>query len=201
VERELDVILPRGREMTIKGERLEIRPLSLVQLAQLEELVAPIAEALSYLPGVPEGEQLLEVTAGILKTFGDRLPRAVALACDRPLKWAALLTVEEIAAVSVAVLAQNKDFLLQGVTGTAESAPRGRGREIAWTLADSIQFLLSHGHRLEDVRNYTLSQVRQFLAAAVAARRRQLRDMAVAARAAQYDKQGFKQHLKEIERG
>lgn len=57
---------------------------------------------------------------------------------------------------------------------------------------------MERGHRLDDVRGYTLRQLRAFTEAAGRARRRELRDDVVNLRAAQYDKNGFKAYLESI---
>jgi hypothetical protein len=51
------------------------------------------------------------------------------------------------------------------------------------------------------VRGYSLLQLRLFTEAAVRARRRELAELAIAARSAQYDKKGFRDHLRGLTDG
>ncbi len=201
---ELDVIDPPPRVMTIRGERLEIRPLTLGQLPAMARLAEPIAQSVLGLPGVPaEGDDLLALTAALLKAHGDALPSAVALAVNRPLKWAALLTLDDFSAVAVVVVAVNQDFFLQGITLPAPpKRAGGKGKAGAWSLADSFQFLIERGHRVPDLLGYTIAQFRSYLEAAFRSRARELRDAAVGARAAEkYDTKAFGKYLKDIGHG
>lgn len=68
-----------------------------------------------------------------------------------------------------------------------------------WGWADTAQFLIDQGHARPDVYDMTLDQVRLFSRAAERQYRRRVRDMAVAMRAAQYDKDSFASFLKEFD--
>lgn len=201
-EGELDVLDPPRREMTIRGERLEFQPLVLAQLPEMGRLIEPVAQSVAGLIALPEGEQLLEITAELLQRHGDRLPRAVALAVRRDLKWVALAQLDEFTAMAVAALSLNQDFFLQGFNDLPRPAGRRGPVTEPWTLADSIQLLLDRGHARTEVLGYTLAQFRAHLTAATRARKRDLRDAAVSMRAAQlYDKPGFAAYLKDLGNG
>lgn len=200
---ELDILDPAPRVMVVRSERLEIRPLTLRKLPEMARLVEPVAPSVMGITALPEGDELLELVAGLLKVHSDALPRAVALAIDRPAKWVALADVCEFTALAVAVLAINRDFFLHGVdVPPVPKASRVKASESTSPLVDGIQFLMGRGHRYSDILDYTLAQFSEFMKAAIRSRARELRDAAVCARAAQsYDKQGFASYLKGLDHG
>ena len=70
-----------------------------------------------------------------------------------------------------------------------------------WGWADTVQLLIERGHTLQDVRGYTLGQLRTFTEAAERAKRRELADQVVNLRAAKYPKQEFNAYLRVLTHG
>lgn len=58
---------------------------------------------------------------------------------------------------------------------------------------------MSAGHRLPEIRDYTLAQVRAFTAAIHRQRRGQMRDAALVARVAQAERQPFREFLRGLD--
>ena len=58
--------------------------------------------------------------------------------------------------------------------------------------------MIEHGHSLQDVRGYTLGQLRSFTEAAERAHRRDLADQLATLKAATYPKKEFNAYLKAL---
>lgn len=67
-----------------------------------------------------------------------------------------------------------------------------------WTWADAVQLLIERGHSFTEIKHYTLSQLREFTAAAERARRRALADQLVNLRASQYEKHTYRDFLRKL---
>lgn len=64
---------------------------------------------------------------------------------------------------------------------------------------NGVQYLVSSGHRLDDIKNYTIDLFNAFLKSAAIHERGDLRDMFVIFRSAQHaDKNGAAKVLKEL---
>jgi len=68
-----------------------------------------------------------------------------------------------------------------------------------WGWADTLHTLIERGHRLSDIRGYTFAQLRAFTHAAGRARRRALRDAALSARAAQWERADWAAFVRALE--
>ena len=73
------------------------------------------------------------------------------------------------------------------------------GKQERWGWEDTLDALVAAGYPPSEVRAMTLAQVRLYTEAANRRYRRHLRDQAVTARAAQYDKSNFQKYLKSLD--
>lgn len=70
-----------------------------------------------------------------------------------------------------------------------------------WDWSDAIQLLIEHGHSFQEVKGYTLRQLRSFTEAAERAQRRHLVDQAHNLRAANLEPDPFKAYIKTLTDG
>lgn len=77
------------------------------------------------------------------------------------------------------------------------ASPRGSGKPADW--GDTIQGLIEAGHRLEDIKHYTLPQLRLFSEAVADQQKLQARLALKVARAASADDKSFNKVWKEFE--
>jgi hypothetical protein len=68
-----------------------------------------------------------------------------------------------------------------------------------WGWPDTIQELIRHGHRLPDIRGYTIRQIRLFMSAIERAERERRLDEAIMLRMSQADGKDWKSYIRKLE--
>jgi hypothetical protein len=76
----------------------------------------------------------------------------------------------------------------------------GQGSEVAdWGWVDAVELLIERGHRLSDIKHYTLAQLRAFARAGDRCRRMDLVDQLTIQRAAaHYEPKDFQAFVKKL---
>lgn len=136
----LSALFP-SEPMWIGGERVCLRPVVLKELPVLERLMG--------------GWGLMVATGGEALTpdLGEDLDELLAGASGRPLAWVKALPAEDYERLFSLALALNQG-LFERSRGDVEA-------QVPWPQV--VQRLLSRGHRMEDIENYTLDQAATFL--------------------------------------
>ena len=155
---ELETIVPQGIELLIDGEPLLIKPLKVGQLPGFLRAISPVMQ------------QMSSTEIDWLALFGERgddLLTAVSIAVGKPRAWVDALDADQAILLAAKVIEVNADFFYPDGDASARRADRADGRDGSnghgWF--DTVQHLIAHGHRLPDVLDYTLAQVRGFAAA------------------------------------
>lgn len=186
---EFAAIAPAPERLRVGGETLTLTPL------RVRVLPAVMAALAGVDAGLFDPDDALAL-ATLMIERGEQLIDLVALLAGREPGWVSDLETEEFFALLIAVLQINADFFRSGrrAQTAAPAAP-------AATWADTLQLLISSGHPPGAVQDYTLAQVRLFAQAARRQRTAALRDLLVITRAAQLEKQRFKEILQALDRG
>jgi hypothetical protein len=117
----LDVLEPQAREVSYRGERLEIRPLTVGQLPRLVRTARPVLDALFAQQALPEmpaegatvDRDTLELLLDLVGDHGDAVFEAAALAVGRDAEWVAGGDPAEFAELATAVIEVNRDFFVR----------------------------------------------------------------------------------------
>lgn len=156
---DLETLIPRSIELVIDGEPLAIKPLKVGQMPGFLRAISPVMQ------------QLTTTEIDWLALFGERgddLLSAIAIAVGKPRAWVDELAADEAILLAAKVIEVNADFFYpvgdpetRRSVRPSEAAARSEGG--GWF--DAVQHLIEHGHRLPDILDYTLAQVRGFVAA------------------------------------
>lgn len=149
--------------VTVGGERVQLRPVTLGELPVVERLM----EAWCAMVATAG----LEVDPENWDAFVDLLASAVA----RTRAWVEALPSSEFERLASLALAINEDVWNPAATGGAESE--------AMTWSAIVQRLVEHGHPFEALKGFTLGQCRAFLLEAL---RRERADLAQGIQAAAF---------------
>jgi hypothetical protein len=193
----LEVLEPVASVVQFRGERLEIRPLTVGQLPRLVRAARPRVERRFADASVARDASaaILHRLVGETKADGDVLIHAVAVAANLPLERVAKARFPEVVSLAIALLDVNADFFVQA------HAPGKPAVDGQWGWEDSLQLLIQSGHALADIRGYTLHQFRAFTEAAARSARRRLADNLAIARVAQYERKDYEAVLRKLSHG
>lgn len=123
---ELAALFPEPRTVTVAGEAIELRPITVGKLPELTRAVRPMMGA--FAGGEPDWMALIE-------EHGERLIAACAVATGRKREWIAELMPDEFIALCSAVVEVNLDFFVRRMAPAFEGfaariealAPTGAG--------------------------------------------------------------------------
>jgi hypothetical protein len=128
--------------LSVGGERLFVRPVSLGDMPVAERVLA------AWLELVSTGGQAMDESAW--DDFIDLLASSV----NRPRSWVGGLDEADFERLVAFALAVNEEIL----------RPSEKTKDIQETgWPEIIQRLVSHGHAMDAIKNYTLSQARAYL--------------------------------------
>lgn len=129
---ELDVLEPASVEVTYRGARLQLRPITIGAVPRLVREARPVINALmdaAWLSGEGGEGAFLEGILSMVEEHADAACRAVAICIDREADWVQGGDVAEFFDLAVKVLEVNRDFfthriapLLGGRLGTVLGA-------------------------------------------------------------------------------
>lgn len=111
---ELDVLEPQAREVTYRGERLEIQPLAIGVLPKFVRLTRPVIDALlnSSEEALQDGGDV-DLLLDLVGEHGEACFEAAALVTGKPVDWICGGDLAEFAQLATAVLEVNRDFFTQ----------------------------------------------------------------------------------------
>lgn len=112
----LDVLEPQARDITIGGERLEIRPLAIGAYPKIIRLARPIVDSLLKMDELPDegpASDKIELVLEMLDQHGERVFQCVAIAIGREVSWVEALDGAEFIDLAVKVYEANRDFFVQ----------------------------------------------------------------------------------------
>lgn len=164
----------------IGGERLSCRPVVLGELPEVERVV--------------EAWRLLVATGGATldaEAWDDFLGLLCA-AVDRPRAWLDALPENEFEQLVALVLASNEDIWKPAASPSGQAA-------LEWP--EIFQRLISHGHSIAAIREYTIAQAHAFLGECMKAEREDLAAGIQAAAFSMADGKTVTSVLKELRRG
>lgn len=130
---DMDVIEPQARVVEFRGERLEIRPLTIGAVPGLVRASRPVINSLLDAAWITDGAafdaQSFDGALDLIEQHGEAVVQGVALAIGRDAKWVASGDISEFIDLTVAVLEVNRDFF------TRRIAPLLGGRAAPWSGA------------------------------------------------------------------
>jgi hypothetical protein len=134
---DLDILDPAPVEVLYRGERLEIRPLTVGQIPKVVRLARPIIDELlaADLDGTGgDGGDIVDLVLRMVSDHGEAAMQAAAVLTGRPVDWIEGGNAAEFALLARAVYEVNRDFfgqalapLLSGWTGAAYRSGSGDG--------------------------------------------------------------------------
>lgn len=137
MSQDLDILDPAPVEVAYRGERLEIRPLTIGQIPKVVRLARPIIDALLDADLGDTGGDDGDIVALVLRMVGDHgeaAAQAAAVITGRPVDWIEGGHAAEFALLARSVYEVNRDFfaqalapLLSGWTGAASQSESGDG--------------------------------------------------------------------------
>lgn len=212
VAAQLDALFAAPAVAVVRGEPVRVRGITLEELpaclrlysqrpaamggADAGELDAETGERVGEGVGEVAGQHPPAEPLGP-EAWGEQFAALLATLCGRPAAWLVTLDDDEFDRLCSAMWHANRVLFDDGAAG--RRGPRGAGRRVSWATA--VAQLVEAGHRLADVRGYTLAQVEQLAAAhARLAADRRLDDIAIA-RAAQADQKSYRRIVAQLEQG
>ncbi|MCA0197776.1 MAG: hypothetical protein LCH59_06600 [Proteobacteria bacterium] len=136
---DLDTLDPQPAVVQFRGERLEIRPLTVGQLPRFSRLVRPVVD--DFVAG-NEAWSLSDdvMVAEVMEKHGEAIIEAAALACGRPVEFiAGNRNAAELLDLAHRVVEVNRDFFFRTVRAAmlgqslARTAPTTDGPETSTT--------------------------------------------------------------------
>ena len=103
---ELETLLPRGVEVTVGGQALQILPLKVGQLPAFLRAISPVMQQLS------SGEIDWLVLLG---EHGEALLSAISIATGKPRTWVDALAADEAVLLAATLIEVNADFFTRTV--------------------------------------------------------------------------------------
>ncbi|WP_139381424.1 hypothetical protein [Pseudoxanthomonas indica] len=115
----MDVIEPQARVVEFRGERLEIRPLTIGSVPGIVRKASGLIDALMQAPWLIDEQatdaQTLDGILGLIADHGEALWEAVALAIGRDPLWVSGSDAAEFMDLAMAVLEVNRDFFTRRI--------------------------------------------------------------------------------------
>lgn len=112
----MEVLAPQGSAVQYRGERLEIRPLTIGQLPPLVRTARPVLDGLLSLEALPGEDDLggmLDVVMDLVELHGEAVFAAAAICTDREPAWIAGGDLGEFYDLAMKVIEVNRDFFVQ----------------------------------------------------------------------------------------
>lgn len=126
---ELDAIEPsRYREVPIRSERLEVRPLTVGRLPAFARAVRPLLGTINSI--IDAGSISLEVVLGLIETDFPQLVEVISVATDKPVEWLSDAEIDEFAELATAVISANLDFFVRRLLPTSEGSVRNLAAQL-----------------------------------------------------------------------
>ncbi|PPT90419.1 hypothetical protein [Xanthomonas theicola] len=113
---DVDVITPPVRRIALRGESLDISPLTLAQVGPFITATRPIIGRVLIAASMAGAGGTIEVAAlmmDILEQDGAAFARAAAIVTGRPEDWIAGASLADVAGLAEAVVELNEDFFGQ----------------------------------------------------------------------------------------
>ncbi|MFC6838618.1 hypothetical protein ACFQGW_00505 [Xanthomonas theicola] len=110
---DVDVITPPVRRIALRGESLDISPLTLAQVGPFITATRPIIGRVLIAASMAGAGGTIEVAAlmmDILEQDGAAFARAAAIVTGRPEDWIAGASLADVAGLAEAVVELNEDF-------------------------------------------------------------------------------------------
>lgn len=186
----LEVLSPQPEVIELSGgDRFLVYPVTIGQLIPfIDKFSAYLPAALAALEG--DAFPCIQLVINDVDGLIGAVSFCTGISSDR----VAQLAPEQFIKVYLAIVQANKDLFIQDKQKNHIAYDKN-----VW--ANSIARLIKSGHSLEQIKNYTLAQFKWFLSAIDRADKVSFKQMILAARIAQYDKDGFKRALEEIDNG
>lgn len=130
---DLDVLEPAAVEVAYRGERLQVRPLTIGAVPRLIRAARPITDALMEAPWLRgEGGEgaFVQGVMDLLEQHADDACRAVAVCMDRDVEWVQGGDFAEFFELASGVLEVNRDFFTRRIAsrlGGLLAMARGAG--------------------------------------------------------------------------
>jgi len=197
---DLDTLDPQPAVVQFRGERLEIRPLTVGQLPRFSRLVRPVVD--DFVAG-NEAWSLSDdvMVAEVMEKHGEAIIEAAALACGRPVEFiAGNRNAAELLDLAHRVVEVNRDFFFPDGAGShARAEPRANRTDHGW--AGDIDYLVGAGYSLTEIKGLTLAQFKAFSRAAARRERDRLVNEARTVRAAsQYLEGDWNRFMAELDK-
>ena len=112
----LEVLEPAGSSVTYRGERIEVKPLTIGQLPKLVRTARPVVNAVLALQSLPEdseGDDFIDLLLTLIGDHGEAVYAAAALCISRPTAWVEEGALDEFVVLAKALVEVNRDFFVQ----------------------------------------------------------------------------------------
>lgn len=113
-ENQLTDLYPEGKTITVAGEQITIVPFKVGQLSKVFAAFSPIIQTITSNKDVPP----VQLAINLMEANGEHFIKILAISCDKPIKWAEQLNVDDAVVLFSAVLEVNKDFFIRKVLPT-----------------------------------------------------------------------------------
>lgn len=112
---ELEVLEPSGTCVTCRGERIEVKPLTIGQLPRLVRRSRPAINAVLALEQIPDASDFafIDLLLQLAESHGEAVYEGVGICVDRSPEWMADLPPDEFLVLGRAVYEVNRDFFVQ----------------------------------------------------------------------------------------
>lgn len=115
---DLNVLMPQGKELTIRDANLTIKPFKFGELPKVFKAIDPISKAL--FDAISGGNQI-EMITKIVANGGDNVIDLMVIGSKQPREWVEDLEMDEGIDVFAAILEVNASFFVQRVLPTLNS--------------------------------------------------------------------------------
>lgn len=113
VQKELEVLFPQGKQITVKGETLNVTPFKLGELPKLFKIVEPIFGSIQELTNLGSNKALLFTS--LMSKDGESFILLASMGIRKPVEWVNDLDLDEAADVLLTVIEVNLSFFVQKV--------------------------------------------------------------------------------------
>lgn len=187
---EIKKLLPGKRITLSTKERVEIKP---VPFGKLPAFTESIAELFSKLKGTGLKLEDIKDWKVVLEIAAEETIRIMAFVIDKPREWFDSIDIADGLEILNTIIEQN-------ITERTKKKSSKSSKHIEFTLTDTIQTLISAGHRFEDIKGYTIEQIRVFGESVLKLRKLELQRlmwaMHLAAQGSSYD---VKKHCESLQ--
>jgi hypothetical protein len=99
-----------------RGERIEVKPLTIGQLPKLVRTARPVVNAVLALQSLPEdsdGDGFVDLLVGLVADHGEAIYQAAAICIGKTPEWVAGGDLDEFVVLAKALVEVNRDFFVQ----------------------------------------------------------------------------------------